>query len=83
MGIAIELYARRSVYFGCVPFIRRRGGSGGEKTKSSGESGSLWSSRKIRNKKKDRSPGPTLQMIQGKALDLNPEAKEELNDHTV
>ncbi len=33
--------------------------------------------------KKDCSPGPPLQMIQSKALDLNPEAEEELSDHTV
>ncbi len=78
LGIAIELYARRNVFFSCVPLIRQRVEAVERKLKAQERAIVCGAA-----EKKDCSPGPPLQMIQSKALDLNPEAEEELSDHTV
>lgn len=85
VGIAIELYARRSVYFSCAPLIRQRGESGGEKKLKAPERPIVCGAGGIKKKKKKaRSSGPHRYKRHGAKLRTKtPEGKEELSDDTV
>lgn len=74
VGIAIELYARRSVYFSCAPLIRQRGESGGEKKLKAPERPIVCGAGgKKKKKKKGPQFGTTpLQTTRSKAADQNP-----------
>lgn len=90
-----ELYARHGVYFSCVPLIRlvgvvvggRRGvREAAENSESSRERAKVWSSLRGGKRKQNRIFTfwtPVTNDMEKKALDLDPEAKEELSDHTL
>lgn len=69
VGIAIELYARRSVYFSCAPLIRQRGESGGEKKLKAPERPIVCGAG---GKKSPQFRTTPLQTTRSKAADQNP-----------